>query len=148
MLMMFYFHFLCLTFIFYVTSSYIDDVSLSLSMLPPDLLMMFRVHFLCYLLICWWCFTFYVTSWSVDYVLLSLSTLPPDLLIMFNFHFLCYLLIRWWASLVPDLWFHRWQSKAAKSFFKMQIECVLEESMHHAIHMIIHIDLSFKTKKA
>ena len=89
-------------------------------MLPPHLLMMFHFHCLCYLLICWWCFTFtfYVTSWSVDYVLLSLSTLPPDLLIMFNFHFLCYLLIRWWASLVPDLWFHRWQSKAAKSFFQ------------------------------
>ena len=33
-------------------------------------------------------------------------------------------------------------------FFKMQIKCVLEESMHHAIHMIIHIDLSFKTKKS
>ena len=118
-------------------------------MLPPHLLMMFHFHCLCYLLICWWCFTFtfYVTSWSVDYVLLSLSTLPPDLLIMFNFHFLCYLLIRWWASLVPDLWFHRWQSKAGNLVFKMQIECVLEESMHHAIHMIIHIDLSFKTKK-
>ena len=50
----------CFTFTF--------SAQLSLSTLPPHLLMMFHFHFLCYLLICWWCltFTFYVTSWPVD----------------------------------------------------------------------------------
>ena len=46
-------YWLCFTFTVYVTSLSVDDVSLSLSMLPPDLLIMFYFHFLRYLLICW-----------------------------------------------------------------------------------------------